>query len=338
MVALKTGPRNLITDVSGLRVGHADDDALKSGTTVLVGEKAFMASVDVMGGAPGTRETELLDPKYTVEEVDALVLSGGSAFGLDAPSGVAEGLRAMGRGFQLGPATIPIVPGAILFDLLNGGDKNWRDNPYRDLGRQALENAALDFHLGSHGAGKGALTGSYKGGVGSASLVLPNGCVVGALVAANPIGDVVSQEGHFYASPFEMGAEFGGLGPDPKALGCRLRPSKKVEKMMQMAAGADRSPISNTTIAIVATDARLTKSQCKRLAIMAQDGLGRAIWPAHSPFDGDLVFAASTGEKEPCDIGELGHVAAMCLSRAIARAVWEARPEVGDILPVFNAG
>lgn len=336
MTPMHPGPRNLITDIEGLRVGNSDDTRLKSGTTVLVGDAPFVASVDVMGGAPGTRETELLDPQRTVEAVDALVLSGGSAFGLDAPSGVSDGLRAMGRGFQLGPALIPIVPGAIIFDLLNGGDKAWEENPYRALGRAAFENASEDFALGSHGAGKGAVTGNYKGGLGSASLVMPCGTVVGALVAANPIGNVVTPNGHFHAAPFEIGTEFGGLGPDPQPMGCLPHRSEKVAKMMELAAGADQAPTANTTIAIVATDATLTKAQCKRMAVMAQDGLGRAIVPAHSPMDGDLIFAAATGKRVAPELSDLGHAAAMCLSRAIARAVWEARPEEGDVLPCIR--
>lgn len=336
MTPMQPGPRNLITDVAGLRVGNADDACLKSGTTVLVGDAPFVASVDVMGGAPGTRETELLDPQRTVEAVDALVLSGGSAFGLDAPSGVSDGLRAMGRGFQLGPALIPIVPGAIIFDLLNGGDKAWEDNPYRALGRSALENASPDFSLGSHGAGKGAVTGSYKGGLGSASLVMPCGTTVGALVAANPIGNVVTPNGHFHAAPYEINAEFGGRGPDPQPMGCLPHHSAKIVKMMELASGADQAPTANTTIAIVATDATLSKAQCKRMAVMAQDGLGRAIVPAHSPMDGDLIFAVSTGKRDAPELSDLGHAAAMCLSRAIARAVWEARPEPGDVLPCLH--
>ena len=333
---MQPGPRNLITDVAGLRVGNADDTALKSGATVLVADTPFVASVDVMGGAPGTRETELLDPQRTVGEVDALVLSGGSAFGLDAPSGVTDGLRAQGRGFQLGPAIIPIVPGAIIFDLLNGGDKGWDENPYRALGRQAFDNASGNFKLGSHGAGKGAVTGNLKGGLGSASIVLPCGATVGALVVANPIGNTVTPNGLFHAAPFEIDAEFGGLGPDPKPHGCLPFHSEKVAQMMAIAAQTTTPPLANTTIAIVATDATLTKAQCKRMAVMAQDGLGRAIMPAHSPMDGDLIFALSTSNCAAPELADLGHAAAMCLSRAIARAVWEATPEPNDLLPCIR--
>jgi len=210
------GPRNLITDVPGLLVGNASDETLKSGATVLTADKPFTASVHVMGGAPGTRETDLLAPDKSVATVDALTLAGGSAYGLDACSGVVDGLRAQGRGFRLADAVIPLVPGAILFDLLNGGEKDWTDNPYRALGRTAFESAAQQFEIGSVGAGTGALTAMLKGGLGSASFVLEDGTTVGALVAVNPMGSVNTPgERHFWAAPFEVNGEFGGLGPDP---------------------------------------------------------------------------------------------------------------------------
>ncbi|MGJ8616274.1 MAG: P1 family peptidase [Sulfitobacter sp.] len=325
---MKPGPKNLITDVPGLLVGNAKDDGLKSGTTVVLADKPFTASVHVMGGAPGTRETDLLAPDKTVAAVDALVLSGGSAFGLDASSGVMDGLRAAGRGFQVGEAIIPLVPGAILFDLLNGGAKNWAENPYRALGRQAFESASSDFELGTIGAGTGALTAMLKGGLGSASLQLPDGSMVGALVAANPVGSVTTPgDAHFYAAPFEIGSEFGGLGPDPASgLGLNLESRKTVAM----------SPRENTTIAIVATDATLTKAECQRVAVAAHDGIGRATVPAHTPFDGDLVFALSTGGKPQGDVNLIGHAASLCLARAIARAVFEATPASGDLLPCWR--
>lgn len=327
---MKTGKRNLITDIAGLRVGNAQDDGLKSGTTVLVAEKAFTASVHVMGGAPGTRETDLLAPDKSVAAVDALVLSGGSAFGLDACSGVVDGLRAAGQGFRVGNATIPLVPGAILFDLLNGGDKEWAENPYRALGRRAFDAAGQDFSLGTVGAGTGALSAMMKGGLGSASLQLPDGTLVGALVAANPVGAVTTPgDKHFYAAPFEMNAEFGGFGPDPSSgLGLTLD-SRKMAAM---------SPRENTTIAIVATDATLTKAQCQRMAVAAHDGIGRATVPAHTPHDGDLVFSLSTDHHavDPAMIGLIGHAASLCLARAIARAIFEATPAAGDLLPCWR--
>jgi len=336
------GPRNLITDVAGLKVGNASDTALKSGTTVLTADQPFTAAVHIMGGAPGTRETDLLAPDKTVQAVDALVLSGGSAYGLDACSGVVDGLRAMGRGFRLGPAIVPIVPGAIIFDLLNGGDKGWQANPYAALGRAALENADAEFALGSQGAGIGALTGMQKGGLGSASLVLDSGHTVGALVVANPIGSVTTPgERHFWAAPFEIDGEFGGLGPDPASgLGRSLR-SRKMEAMAALAGAPVSSDGSNTTIAIVATDAVLTKAEAQRMATTAHDGMARAILPSHGPHDGDLVFAAATGARPLSDpAGEmlgLCHAASLCLARAIARAVHAATPAEGDILPCWQA-
>lgn len=322
------GPKNLITDIPGLRVGNAQDAALKSGTTVLLSDQPFTASVHVMGGAPGTRETDLLAPDKMVTAVDALVLSGGSAYGLDACSGVVDGLRAAGRGVRVGAATIPLVPGAILFDLLNGGAKDWLENPYRALGHQAFQNGSDSFDLGTAGAGTGALTAMTKGGLGSASLVLPDGSTVGALVAANPVGSVTTPgDRHFYAAPFEMNSEFGGIGPDP-ASGLGLsRESRKIAAM---------SPRENTTIAIVATDAALTKAECKRVAVAAHDGIGRATVPAHTPMDGDLVFALSTDGKPRGDIALIGHAASLCLARAIGRAVYHATPAAGDLLPCWR--
>ena len=330
--AYRPGPRNLITDVAELRVGNAQDAALKSGVTVLTADAPFVASVQVMGGAPGTRETDLLAPDKSVAAVDALVLAGGSAYGLDACSGVMEGLRATGRGLHLGAALIPLVPGAILFDLLNGGAKDWTENPYRALGRAALEAAAADFALGTAGAGTGALAAMHKGGLGSTSLLLSGGGTVGALVAVNPVGSVTTPgERHFWAAPFEMNGEFGGAGPDRAAGLCAPPISAKSKALFGQRA--------NTTIAIVATDRALTKAQCHRLAVAAHDGIARAIVPAHTPGDGDLVFALTTGSGEPAsdiELAEIGHAAALCLSRAIARAVYEATPAPGDLLPCYR--
>lgn len=326
------GPRNLITDVKGLMVGHAQDATLKSGATVLTAETPFTASVHVMGGAPGTRETDLLAPDKSVALIDALVLSGGSAYGLDACSGVVEALRAQGRGFPVGDVTVPIVPGAILFDLLNGGAKNWATNPYAALGHQAYGAAAQNFALGTVGAGTGATTGTLKGGLGSASLVLENGVTVGALVAANPVGSVSTpSQKHFYAAPFEIDGEFGGHGPDPASGLGRVMEGQKLATLREH---------SNTTIAIVATDAALDKAQCQRVAMAAHDGMARAIVPSHTPMDGDLVFCAATGDKlltNPlAGLVQIGHAAALCLARAIARAVFEATAAEGDLLPCWR--
>jgi L-aminopeptidase/D-esterase-like protein len=324
---MRPGPLNLITDVPGLLVGSAHDLRLKSGVTVLTAAQPFTAAVHVMGGAPGTRETDLLAPDRLVQEVDALVLSGGSAFGLDACSGVADALRAAGRGFAVGDQRVPIVPGAILFDLLNGGDKAWSRNPYYDLGQTAFAAVAQGFDLGTTGAGFGAATGILKGGLGSASCVLPSGITVGALVAVNALGSVtVDDTPHFWAAPWEEGEEFGGLGPAPRYLPSEAPlPRKKMGEA--------------TTIAIVATDAALTQAQAQRMATAAHDGMARAIVPSHTPLDGDLVFAASTARRvmaDPLtDSFQLGHAAATCLARAIARAVYLARPMPGDLQPTW---
>lgn len=324
---IRPGPRNLITDVPGLRVGNARDDRIKTGATVLVGDRPFTAAVHVMGGAPGTRETDLLAPDKLVQEADALVLSGGSAFGLDAASGVADALRAMGRGFPVGNQIVPIVPGAILFDLLNGGDKDWTENPYKGLGAQALANAADTFAMGSEGAGTGALIADLKGGLGSASAMW-EGYTVGALVAVNALGRVtMGDSAHFWAAPFEMAGEFGGRGMgrgfDPQA----AFPIK----------GGDQR---NTTIAIVATDAALTQAQATRMATAAHDGMARAIYPSHTPMDGDLVFAAATGAQPlaspETELLQLGNAAALCLARAIARGVYHAQPKPSDVMPTWS--
>ncbi len=327
------GARNLITDVPGLLVGNAENHTIKSGTTVLLAEAPFTASHHTMGGAPGSRETDLLAPDKSVAQVDALVLSGGSAFGLDACSGVVDALRHDGRGFAVGPALVPIVPGAIIFDLINGGEKGWGTNPYRALGTRAYENASNTFQIGTHGAGTGALAGNTKGGLGSASFVLADGTTVGALVVANPVGDVTTPNGHLWAAPFETAGEFGGHTPD-LATGLALpHNSAKVAAMMA------HSERANTTIAIIATDAPLTKAQCQRLAIAAHDGIARAIVPAHTPMDGDTIFALSTtqqGDAAP-DLAALCHAGAMCLTRAIGRAVVAATPAPHDLLPCWSS-
>jgi D-aminopeptidase len=309
---------NLITDVPGVLVGQADDPARATGVTVVLFEAPAAASVAIQGGGPGTRDTALLDPEMTVEKIDAVVLSGGSAFGLDAAGGVQAVLAERGRGFRIRDLTVPIVPQAILFDLANGGDKAWgRKPPYFDLGMAACEAAADRFALGTAGAGYGAATATLKGGLGSASAVTPSGFTVGAVVAVNAVGSVMIGDGpHFWAAPYERGGEFGGLGQPmrvpPEALAPRLK----------------GGPGENTTIALVACDADLTKAQCKRVAVAAHDGLARAIRPAHTPLDGDLVFAAATGRRPLADpvysLNEIAVAAADCLARAVARAVFEA--------------
>jgi len=309
---------NLLTDVAGVKVGHAGDAKLGSGVTAIVFDQPAVASIDVRGGGPGTRETDMLDPAMTVAAIDAIALSGGSAFGLDAGSGVQAWLREQGRGYAVRTARVPIVPGAILFDLLNGGDKDWgRYPPYRELGYTAAATAGETFALGSVGAGLGATTVNFKGGIGSASTVVGD-ITVAALAAANAAGSVVVGDGpHFWAAPYEVGSEFGGRGSPTTVPSEALTPRTK------------GSVMTSTTLAVVATDAQLTKAQCRRLAIMAQDGVARAIFPVHTPLDGDVVFAAATGARPLDDpifgLTQLGAAAAVVLARAIARGVYEAQ-------------
>ncbi|MEW9808199.1 P1 family peptidase [Mesorhizobium sp. ZMM04-5] len=328
----RPGPRNLITDVAGLRVGQASDDRLKSGVTAILCDIPAVAGVQVLGGAPGTRETDLLEPHNTVETVNAVVLAGGSAFGLDAASGVQAALREDGVGFQVRGHTVPVVPAAIIFDLANGGDKDWgRYPPYRELGYAAARAAARDFALGSAGAGTGALTAGLKGGVGSASTALPGGIHVGALAVVNAVGSVtLGRSRHFWAAPFEIDAEFGGQGyPSPI-------PADAQEVRLKF-----RDKAANTTIAVVATDAVMTPAAAKRLAIAAHDGFARAIWPAHTPADGDLVFALATGtsSKTVADDAaiDLYAAAGATMARAIARGVHAATPAAGDLFPAWSS-
>ena len=318
MIVLK----NLLTDIAGVRVGHADDAKLASGVTAIIFDRPAVAAIDVRGGGPGTREEALLRPESTVETVDGIALSGGSALGLDTAGGVQAWLAEQGRGLKIRDAVIPIVPGAICFDLLNGGDKRWgRFPPYRDLGYQAAAAAAAgDFALGSAGAGMGATTATLKGGLGSASAKTATGASVAALAVVNAVGSVTIGDGPwFWAAPFEVDGEYGGRGlPSsftPDMLAARLK------------GGPAANASENTTIAVVVTDATLTKVQAKRLAMIAQTGMARAIYPVHAPLDGDAVFAAATCEK-PIDpvygLTELGMIAANVLARAIARAVFMA--------------
>ncbi|WP_370641183.1 P1 family peptidase [Nereida sp. MMG025] len=312
--------KNLITDIAGLRVGNASDTALKSGCTVVTADQPFTCGVHVMGGAPGTRETDLLAPHRTVQQVDALVLSGGSAFGLEAASGVAGALARKGRGFAVAGHTVPIVPSAILFDLANGGDKSWDANPYNALGQQAFDAASVDFGLGTHGAGSGCTTATLKGGLGSASDIVGD-YRVGALVAVNALGSATVGQ-HFWAAPFERDHEFGGLGA--------------VQTYSQM--HPTKLDTLNTTLAVIATDAPLNQAQCTRLATAAHAGLARAIVPSHTPFDGDLVFGLSTasGAVDDAVLMRLCNAAATTLSRAIARGVFHASPDPNDELPCWS--
>jgi L-aminopeptidase/D-esterase-like protein len=312
---------NLLTDIAGVRVGHADDAALASGVTAVIFDSPAVAAMDVRGGGPGTREGALLDLANTVEKIDAVALAGGSAFGLEAGGGVQAWLAEKGRGFAVRGAVIPIVPGAICFDLLNGGNKQWgRFAPYRDLGYAAAAAADTTFALGSAGAGLGANTANLKGGLGSASAQTGDGVKVAALVVVNAVGTVTVGDGPwFWAAPFEIDGEYGGRGLPPSFTPDMLR--------MRIKGGSAATPAENTTLAVVVTDAMLTKPQARRLAMIAQTGFARAIYPVHAPMDGDVVFAAATGEK-PVDplvgLTELGMVAANVVARAIARGVFAA--------------
>lgn len=326
--------KNLLTDIAGVRVGHADDARLASGVTAVIFDTPAVAAIDVRGGGPGTREGALLDLANTVERIDALALAGGSAFGLEAGGGVQAWLAEHGRGFRIREAVIPIVPGAICFDLLNGGNKAWgRFAPYRDLGYAAAANAGADFALGSAGAGLGATTANFKGGIGSASAATPDGVKVAALAVVNAVGTVAVGDGPwFWAAPFEVDGEYGGRGLPPSFTPQMLA--------MRLKGGAAATSVENTTLAVVVTDAILTKPQAKRLAMIAQTGFARAIYPVHAPLDGDVLFAVATGEK-PIDplvgLTELGMIAANAVARAIARGVYAATAlPFPDALPAWK--
>jgi L-aminopeptidase/D-esterase-like protein len=326
--------KNLLTDIAGVRVGHADDARLASGVTAVIFDTPAVAAIDVRGGGPGTREGALLDLANTVERIDALAFAGGSAFGLEAGGGVQAWLAEHGRGFRIREAVIPIVPGAICFDLLNGGNKAWgRFAPYRDLGYAAAANAGADFALGSAGAGLGATTANFKGGIGSASAATPDGVKVAALAVVNAVGTVAVGDGPwFWAAPFEVDGEYGGRGLPPSFTPQMLA--------MRLKGGAAATSVENTTLAVVVTDAILTKPQAKRLAMIAQTGFARAIYPVHAPLDGDVLFAVATGEK-PIDplvgLTELGMIAANAVARAIARGVHAATAlPFADALPAWK--
>jgi len=332
---LKPGPRNLITDVAGIAVGNAEDAAVRSGVTVILPDEAAVAAAEIRGGAPGTRETDALDPACLVDAVHGLAFAGGSVYGLEAASAVTDWLGARGRGFSYReqPRVSPVVPAANLFDILNGGDKDWGEEPpYRRLGREACDKAGGDFALGNAGAGYGATAGIYKGGLGSASVVAGE-LTVGALAAVNPYGTpVVPGTGLFWAAPFALDGELGAqdLGELAKAA-IDIDSGTKVARVSNGA-----PPGTNTTLGLIATDARLTPSDARRIALMASDGMARAIRPIHSPFDGDCVFVLSTGrveldEPRPLALTRLGTLAADTLARAIARGVYEAET-IGDMV------
>ncbi len=295
MVLIKAvpGATDSLTDITGIQVGHAVDEKVVTGVTVIIPDQSVVMGVDVRGGGPGTRDTDALDPACHVEAFHGLVLSGGSVFGLAAADGVVAGLSEQGVGLALGPRAIPVVPAAILFDLVNDGDKDWgAEAPYRRLGTEALAALSDEVSCGRVGAGFGARAGGRWGGLGTASLFLENGLGVAAIVAVNSFGEVMD------------GTPTHGHVSLPK---------------LSMIGG-------NTTIGAVVTNAKLDKAGCKRLAMMAQDGYARTIRPIHTPFDGDSVFAMATGEKQVDDplhqlMAVLGTLAADCVVKAIEKAV-----------------
>lgn len=332
----RTGPRNLITDVAGLQVGQSHDTDIQTGVTVIVPDKAAVAACDVRGGGPATRETDALSAENLVQEIDGIVFSGGSVYGMAAADGIAAWMGARNRGFSMratpGIPPSPILPTACLYDLANGGNKTWGEEPpYRKLGVEALESASVEFSLGTAGAGYGANSGGLKGGLGSASVMSADGITVGALVAVNSLGSAIAPGGkRFWAAPVELNAEFGGLGTE----GLQAGPEDY---------GRAMQPRANTTLACIATDVALTRVELQRIAIMAQDGLARALRPAHAPFDGDVVFALSTAQHEASEdtprsvlATRLGALAADTLARAIARAIYEATPLPGSEIPAWR--
>ena len=315
----------------GVSIGHAHDAKVNTGTTALLFDQPATCAMAILGGAPGTRDTELLNPQYTVDQVDALVLSGGSAYGLDAASGAQAWLKEHNRGIHLDPVRIPIVPCAILFDMRNDGDKTWgKFSPYAELGYQAMQHLTAEPALGRQGCAYGAATANTPGGFGMAYATVQqangeSGQVL-ACAAVNAVGSpMIGDTNHFWAAPFEQGAEFGGRGvaqayPDGP-------PATKLAQH------------ESTTIGIVATDAPLSQAQCTRMAVAAHDGFARALLPSHTPMDGDLIFAASVGSGAAADVAEqlaLGHAAATCMARAIARAVHEAMPARDDTVPTWR--
>ena len=318
----------------GLRIGHAADATAKTGVTVFLPDAPAIAAVHVAGGAPASRETDLLRPGNLVERVDAIVLSGGSAFGLAAADGAMRWLAGHGRGFAVAGTVVPIVPAAALFDLANGGDKSGlaeNQSIYSGLAVAACEAATATPEIGSVGSGAGATTADLKGGFGLAETVLEGGAQVACFVAVNAVGRVtLGATPHFRAAPYEIDGEFGGLG----------LPSPLPPDAAAIVIKGTVEPHASTTLAVVATDCALTRDEAQRLAIAAHDGLALAIYPAHTPFDGDTVFALSTGTRALADgprgLLSLCATASTTLARAIARAAYAATPAPGDKLPTWR--
>lgn len=320
-----TGPTNTILDVGGLKVGNAHDTDVKTGVTVILPDAPATCAVDVRGGGPGTRETDTLQDGGLIEHVHAITLSGGSVYGLAAADAVTTWLGTQRRGYAPGPEPIPvspIVPAAILFDNANGGNKDWGDTPpFHTLGRAACEAASTKLVQGAAGAGYGATAGLYTGGLGSASEVVGD-ITVGALIAANPIGSpYLPGTQCFHAWPYEIDGEFGGICPPAD-----YSYTPAMDTKLALLQAAQNPSGQSTVIGTVATNAKLTQKQLKRLAIMAQDGLAMSVQPSHTPLDGDTIFALSTGDT-PCDhpahLAALGAAAARCVARALSRGVYE---------------
>ncbi len=322
----KIGKKNALTDIKGIRVGNYTDTDAVCGVTVVICPEGAVAGVDVRGSAPGTRETDLLSPLNLVDKVQAVVLSGGSVFGLAAADGAVRWLADKGIGFPLEKGYVaPIVPAAVLYDL--GRGSNFIPPINADWGFRACRAAHKgEIPTGSVGAGTGALSGGIKGGLGTASLILYSDITVAALVAVNSYGSVINpSNGHPWDIEMEMDGEFGD----------------QASRAVRLPSPSETGPGRNTTIGLVATDATLNKSQALKIAQMAHDGLARAIRPAHTMFDGDTLFCLATGEKKLPElpgffvapqaqaINELGHAAAECMSRAIICGILTARSLAG---------
>lgn len=320
------GKYNALTDVEGIIVGNYTDTESVSGVTAIICPEGAVTGADVRGSAPGTRETDLLEPHHLVQKIQAVVLSGGSVYGLIAADGAVRWLSEKGMGFPLEKGHVaPIVPAAVLYDL--GRGPNFIPPISAEWGRKACESANNGpLETGCIGAGTGALSGGIKGGLGTASLVLDSGITVAALVAVNSLGSVIHPgTGRPWEIGLEMNGEFGEQG----------------RRSAELPNPPEPEPVGNTTIGVVATDAVLNKSQAKKISQMAHDGMGRAIRPAHTLFDGDVIFCMSTGKRELPEIpgffvmpqaqavNELGHAAANCMSRAIIRAILNARSLAG---------
>lgn len=330
MTELRPGPTNSLTDVTGVRVGHATrrgEGWLTGTSVVLAPESGAVAGVDVRGGGPGTRETDLLDPRNVIDRVHAVVLSGGSAFGLAAADGVMRRLFEAGVGYPMGAAgeVVPIVPAAVIYDLGRGGV--FGNRPDGSFGEQAYD-AALSHGdgpvpQGVVGAGTGAKAGGLKGGVGSASVVLPDGTTVAALVVLNAVGSCIDPgTGELYAARYALEGELPALGAPSEADLATAR-----AETAALDGPAQRRPALATTIGVVATDATLTKAQCAKVSGIAHDGMARGIRPVHTMFDGDAVFTLATGDRgapDPLALHALLEVAADCFTRSIGHALLSA--------------